>query len=120
MANRIKELREARGLTLEQVAEGADTTFQQVQRLEKGERRLTDKWMARLAKPLGCAPAELLSPDLAPNAPQVAQRLEHHLLIRWWDGMDASEKLLIAGMARTKGIELLTDKPKTRRSRRAR
>lgn len=62
MANRLREFRLARGLTLEQVAEAADTSHQQVLRLEKGERRLTVDWMVRLARPLGVEPKDLL-PD---------------------------------------------------------
>jgi phage repressor protein C with HTH and peptisase S24 domain len=60
MENRIKELRRARGLTLQSLAERADTTNQQISRLERGERRLTTDWMERLAGALGCNPAALI------------------------------------------------------------
>jgi phage repressor protein C with HTH and peptisase S24 domain len=58
--NRIAELRQARGLSQEELAKRAGTTNQQVGRLEVGARRLTVEWMNRLAKSLGVAPAELL------------------------------------------------------------
>lgn len=118
MANRIKELRDQRGMTLEQVAEGADTTFQQIQRLEQGKRRLTDDWMRRVAKALGCSAAELLAVNPVPNSAEVPQKLEHFMLIRWWDGLDLTEKRLIAAAARDKGVELLSDEPQKRRRRR--
>lgn len=62
MPNRIKELREARGLTLDQVAEIANTTNQQVSMLENGRRRLTDNWMRRLAPAFGVGPSALMDP----------------------------------------------------------
>lgn len=68
MQNKLRVLRLAKGLTLEQLAEAAGTSHQQVLRLEKGERRLTVDWMVRLAQPLGVEPKDLL-PD--PTTPQV-------------------------------------------------
>ena len=58
--NRLRELREARELTLEEVAERADTSFQQIHRLETRERRMTLHWMHRLAAALDCEPTELM------------------------------------------------------------
>lgn len=69
MKNRIRELRKARGLTLEQVARQANTTNQQIHRLETGQRRLTAEWMERIAAAFGVRPADLL-PDSEP--PRVA------------------------------------------------
>ncbi len=60
MENRIRELRRGRGFTLQNLAERADTTNQQISRLERGERRLTTGWMERLAGALGCSPAALI------------------------------------------------------------
>lgn len=61
MKNRIKEIRKANQLTLQAVADIANTTAAQIMRLEKGERRLTTGWMERLAPALNCLPSELLS-----------------------------------------------------------
>jgi len=60
MKNRIRELRRSRGLTLEEVARRANTTNQQVHRLETGQRRLTTEWMDRIGTALGVRPADLL------------------------------------------------------------
>jgi DNA-binding XRE family transcriptional regulator len=68
MANRIRDLRRARGLTLEQLAEAVGTSYQQVMRLEKGERRLTVDWMVRIAPALGVAPADLMPADMLDGA----------------------------------------------------
>jgi transcriptional regulator with XRE-family HTH domain len=83
--NRIKELREAAGLTLQELAEKADTSFQQVQRLEAGARRLTDKWMARLAPALGVQPHELMASTITPPSEEdsIGKRLEPVVIQLW-------------------------------------
>lgn len=60
MPNRIKELRIAKGLSQDALAELANTSQPQIDRLEKGQRNLTQTWMTRIAKALGVRPAELL------------------------------------------------------------
>ncbi len=62
MTNRIREVRKALGLTLEEVAQRIGTTNQQVHRLEKEQRRLTVEWLERLASAFNCDPTDLL-PD---------------------------------------------------------
>ena len=61
-SNNIKEIRKEKKLTLAMVAERAGTSFQQIARLEKGERELTLDWMVRIAEALECHPIDLL-PD---------------------------------------------------------
>ena len=70
--NPIRALRRAQGLTLQQLAEAARTTKSQIDKLEKGQRRLTVDWMARLAPALGCALGDLLSEDLSAALPAPA------------------------------------------------
>lgn len=64
MENRIRVIREARGISLEALATEAGTTNQQVSLLETGKRRLTVEWLLRLAEPLKCHPWELVASDL--------------------------------------------------------
>ncbi|MBI4185316.1 MAG: helix-turn-helix transcriptional regulator [Proteobacteria bacterium] len=59
-SNRLRELRETRGLSLDRLAKMVGTTHQQISRLERGERRLTEGWMRRIATALGCRPSELI------------------------------------------------------------
>lgn len=59
--NRIKELREAAGLTQEELGERCGTSGTQIWRLETGERKLTAEWMVRIGQALGVPPAELIS-----------------------------------------------------------
>ena len=56
MLNQLRKLREAKGLTLEQLAIAVGTTHQQISHLELGKRQLTVAWLKKLAEPLGCHP----------------------------------------------------------------
>ena len=53
MQNRIGILRVEKGLSLTDLARLAGTTKAQIQKLERGERRLSLQWMSRLARALG-------------------------------------------------------------------
>ena len=59
MRNRIKELREAKGLTQPELAALAGTTKNQLAKLESGARRLSDHWAERLSVHLDVKPYEL-------------------------------------------------------------
>lgn len=59
--NRIKEIREARGMTLEELAEKVDLSVSYVQRLENGERNLAIKHLNSFAAALATAPRDLLT-----------------------------------------------------------
>lgn len=60
MKNRIKELRVQKGLTLEQLANACGTDKSQIQKLEIGTRRLTDRWLEKLTKALNEGPENIL------------------------------------------------------------
>lgn len=75
MKNNIRTIRQRLGMTLEDVAEKADTTFAQVHKLENGERRLTQEWMYRIAGALQCAPEDLIkSPEQLKDSANAAYR----------------------------------------------
>ncbi|MES2157697.1 MAG: helix-turn-helix transcriptional regulator [Pseudomonadota bacterium] len=63
MITRIREVRKARGLTLEQVGTLCDppTTAQTIGRLETGTRTVSVKWLNRIALALGVTTAELVA-----------------------------------------------------------
>lgn len=63
MKNRIKQLREAKGWSAERLAEEAGTSQQQIDRLEKGQRRMTTEWIHRISLALGCDGSDLI-PEL--------------------------------------------------------
>lgn len=62
--NRLNKLRKKKGLTLEGLAQKVGTTKMQIQRLEKGTRRLSDHWIYRLAAALEVSPAQLLESEV--------------------------------------------------------
>lgn len=78
--NRIRELREARGLSQKALAELANVTPSALNKLEMGTRGLDQDWMRRLAPLLAVPPAELLpvedNPDiLTPEEREMVSRL---------------------------------------------
>ena len=79
MDNRIRVLREARSLSLEELAAEVGTTNQQISILENGKRRLTVEWLLRLSKALTCHPWELV----AENLPQPMRPADIRLLDRF-------------------------------------
>jgi transcriptional regulator with XRE-family HTH domain len=60
--NRLRKLREARGLTLAELADRVGTTNQQISHLELGKRQLTVEWLRRLGDALGCHPWAIVEP----------------------------------------------------------
>ena len=81
LLNRIRELREQAGLTQEQLAKkiGGGTTKMQISRLESGKIRLTQDWMRRLAEPLRCKPADLMSDAALTEADEVQPASDYPL-----------------------------------------
>jgi phage repressor protein C with HTH and peptisase S24 domain len=67
-SNRLKELRERAGLSMQALAERIGTSAPQINKLEKGERRLTLDWMTRLAQGLGVEMRDLL--PVRPETPE--------------------------------------------------
>jgi phage repressor protein C with HTH and peptisase S24 domain len=65
MKNRIREFRERAGLSMQALADRAGTSAPQINKLEKGERRLTVDWMVRLGRALAIDPKELLPPEIS-------------------------------------------------------
>ena len=63
--NRLREIRTAKGLSLDKVAIAAGTSNQQLSRLERGERRLSHGWMIRLSGALGVAVTDVIPEGMA-------------------------------------------------------
>ncbi|WP_085905871.1 helix-turn-helix domain-containing protein [Kiloniella majae] len=60
MENKIKQLREAAGLSQTDLAEKIGSGRSQVAKLERGERQLTQSWMLRISAALDVTPTDLL------------------------------------------------------------
>src|SRR5258708_32426675 len=60
LPNRIRAFRERAGLSMQALAERAGTSAPQINKLEKGDRKLTVDWMIRLGRALGVDPKDLM------------------------------------------------------------
>lgn len=74
MITRIREVRRARGMTLDEVARSCDppTTAQTIGRLETGTRTVSVGWLNRIAKALGVETQDLVGHDPASDLEVVA------------------------------------------------
>jgi phage repressor protein C with HTH and peptisase S24 domain len=70
----LKKHRIVKGYSLQTLADKVGTTKSQIDKLEKGERRLTVDWLQRLANALGVEPAHLFHED-GGSPPPVAPAL---------------------------------------------
>ena len=61
--NHLRAWREFRRMTQEKLAEAIGTRGSVISLLESGDRRLSDKWLRRLAPALGTTPGHLLDYD---------------------------------------------------------
>jgi transcriptional regulator with XRE-family HTH domain len=105
MQNKVRELRIAKGLTQEGLADLIGCSFQQVSRLENSSRKLSIEWRLKLAPHLG---SELL--DITPQRDNVSPTFESETinkpdelrLIRFYRDLAEDERsavrLLIYGL----------------------
>lgn len=68
LPNRIREFREGARLSMQALADRAGTSAPQINKLEKGERKLTVDWMIRLGQALGVDPKDLMVIDAPSGA----------------------------------------------------
>lgn len=91
--NRIRELREGRGMTQAELAKLANVTPSALNKVEMGKRGLDQQWMDRLAAILDVAPADLL-PDY--QNPDRLEGPEAALITMYRAADDTQRKQLIA------------------------
>ena len=110
MENRIRELREARGLSLHKLAACLQTSAWQIRRLETGERRLTDAWMMRLAEALEVPPADLFArPGSLPNLDDLPKTPSEILLLRAWRLLTKKDRRALLDWLEEHGVKALKD-----------
>lgn len=66
LKNRITEIRNARGLSIEELAERADMSPSYISRMARGERNITLKNLEKLAAALECQPEDLMGGEVPP------------------------------------------------------
>ena len=89
MHNKIRNLRKKKGFTMKKLADAVGTSQQQIDRLEKNQRRLTVDWMRRIGKALDCDIMDLL-PDSGQHRSsaitskaKVVGKVQSNLNIEW-------------------------------------
>lgn len=115
----IKRLREERGLSLQKLAARCvpNTSRQQIDRLEKGDRPLTVEWIERLAAALGVDPAEIVAGErgeftLTPQVASVAARAVARIVLKGAEPDPATVQVL--ALVLTEMIETFAAHPATR------
>lgn len=93
-ANRIREIREDRGLTQEQLAERCNSTKATISKLELSQRGLSQTWLYRLATALECHWVELIE-----DTPVPRDRYGRVLATCYLDGDNLNARLVAAGWA---------------------
>jgi transcriptional regulator with XRE-family HTH domain len=71
MATRIRDIRKARGLTLQALADRVGTTAQTIQRLETGNMTVSVDWLSRIGRALQLSPAQLLVGSTGQHVPVI-------------------------------------------------
>lgn len=70
MANRIEEIRRAKKMSMEALALAIGTSAPTINKLEKGQMRLSDKWLGPIARALDVSPGALLGDNEEGAAPK--------------------------------------------------
>jgi transcriptional regulator with XRE-family HTH domain len=91
LSSRLKQLREAQGLSLVALAAKVGTSSQQISHLELGKRQLTVAWLGRLAAALDCHPWNIISED----PPAAAQTEREQVLLKSFRCLAESEQLAL-------------------------
>ena len=68
--NNIEKLREARGWARPELAKRMGTSPQQVERLEKGQRKLSQEWIDKAAHAFSVTPADIISEGVSLVVPE--------------------------------------------------
>lgn len=90
LTNNLRKIRNERGLTLEQLGEFMQVDHTTISRLERGEMKLTEKYIAKFAEQLQCHPAAIitdiqdvaLSPEER-DALQIVRGMDKEALQTW-------------------------------------
>ncbi len=71
--HKVTQLRKKKGMTMRELADAVGTSQQQIDRLEKGKRRMTLDWIYSISKALDCDLIDLLPADYHPHSGRTAR-----------------------------------------------
>jgi phage repressor protein C with HTH and peptisase S24 domain len=107
-AMRLRELRERKKLSRQALAELAETSPGQIQKLEQGERKLTVEWMERLGPHVDAETADFVSaPPMAPTDVVEFDGREHTAIARYDAGLSSGPGSLIGDYPEPLGYQLI-------------
>lgn len=89
--NRLKEIREARGITQEALAAALGVSYSTIQKWEHGNREFSGKWLKELASYLDCSVDEIL--DISPTSfVQTTFNIGQMKALKLYDSLNDSNK----------------------------
>lgn len=89
--NRLKEIREARGITQEALAAALGVSYSTIQKWEHGNREFSGKWLKELASYLDCSVDEIL--NISPTSfVQTTFNIGQMKALRLYDSLNDSNR----------------------------
>lgn len=89
--NRLKEIREARGITQEALAAALGVSYSTIQKWEHGNREFSGKWLKELASYLDCSVDEIL--NISPTSfVQTSFNIGQMKALRLYDSLNDSNR----------------------------
>lgn len=117
--NRLREFREARKLSQARLGDLAGTSSQQIDRLEKAQRKLTVQWAEKLAPHLGVEPLDIFTDGeigatgpWVPSPQTIADLLATAMLVDEEDQKKLNELQIVASAFHT-GLQWIADNPES-------
>ena len=96
--NRIRDIRQAKGLTLAELAKLVGITVPHLSRMERSERPLTDVWMQRIGSALSVEPRTLMPAVNRPFQGELIEDPDELSLVWWWRTLGPDERHLVTRM----------------------
>lgn len=96
MANRIRELRQARGWSMEELASKVEGSphFTTIAKIERAQRSLSQEWMGKISAALGVQPVDLISGG--EQRPRMVPLLGNIAAGSWQEAIADSDEMVIA------------------------
>ncbi|MBV7256875.1 helix-turn-helix domain-containing protein [Pacificimonas sp. WHA3] len=94
--NRIRELRTTAALSQAALAKRAGTSPQQVDRLEKGDRKLTLDWVEKLARALDVEPLALIQQEVPTSRIRAVPLIGHVSCGQWEEAVEIAHETVMA------------------------
>lgn len=109
LKNRIEEIRVARKWSRQYLADTLGVCRSQLERLEKGQRKLDLEWLERLAKAFNCNPLDIIDPGVPLPTEQKFDKESLESIIVALKTMIISNKISLSPQDEAKAISIIYD-----------